>query len=150
MAREPSGTRRAKVAGSLAMSFNLKDFDLRCRGAFKIAEDWMNSSLLRKVWTIEDVVRLYCELLCIAVSVYDDYCKTGKSTDISSRGIVLYHLRELSIRGSALLRIIGPNDSERFVVAGVVELRSNLSLAIETLREEEYATDMSLLNFKES
>lgn len=131
------------------MSSELQDFDLRCRGAYKVAEDWQASSQLRAVWALEDLVSLYNEFLTSVTAVYDGYCKTGKLPEKASIGMVLEHLRGLSIHGKTLIQLAGVKPADEFVAA-VAELQSNIANAQEILREEDYATDMSFLNFSEN
>jgi hypothetical protein len=131
------------------MSSELQDFDLRCRGAYKVAEDWQASPQLRAVWALEDVVALYNEFLPSAIAVYDNYCKTGKLPEKGTIGMVLDHLRGLSIHGKKLIQLAGKKPADT-LVATVAELQSNIANAQEILREEDYATDMSFLNFSEN
>jgi hypothetical protein len=132
------------------MSSDLQDFDLRCQGAYRLAEEWQASPQLKVVWLLEDILEVYNELLPRVIETYEEYCETGRLPERLSLSIVLEQLRGLAHHGGNLLRIVGEAPAGGFDVNGVATLRRHVEVAKEILRDEDYATDMSFLNFSES
>jgi len=134
------------------MATDAQDFDLRCRGAYQladeIAESWQASRELKFAWAMEDVVRLYNEFLPQVIDAYETYCKTAKYPGDLTLVVNLYHLREFARHGGKLLEIAAEKSGGGFGVDGIVELRKLIDVAADIVREEDFATDMSLDNFR--
>lgn len=136
------------------MCTEAQDFDLRCRGAYQLAdqvtESWYASPELELVWALDDVVKLYNEFLPKVIGAYEHYCKTGEFEGQLTLALNLYHLREFSLHGGKLVAISDKEPVKRFGIEGIEELRRLVSIAREIVREEDYATDMSFENFSEN
>jgi len=138
----------------VAMCTEAQDFDLRCRGAYQLAdqlaESWRAGPDLKFAWATEDVVRLYNEYLPQVIAAYEAYCKTGEYPGDLTLALNLYHLREFAQHGAKLIEISGKEPANKLGVEGVEKLRGLVAAASEIVSEEDYATDMSLENFSEN
>lgn len=132
------------------MCTEAQDFDLRCRGAYQLAESWQASPQLKLVWKLEDIVSLYNEYLPKVIAAYESYCKTGIFSGEGTLVMNLYQVREFARHGKNLLEIADKEPASHFVVAGVEDLRRYVAAANQIVSEEDFATNMSLLNFSES